>query len=266
MSATLPQQLAHAEPAASWSLTGLALPADLSFEAWLRIGRELKTVEQSLMWWIGDWLRYGEARYGETYIAAAEATGYSYQTLARAKSVAQTYEPCMRIQNLSFAHHQQAASLPALERGEVLQAAAEAGWTVRELLGELRRRKADSLPLAPVDPESPFGYALRCLARLVGAVFDIDPASFVGEGKGGPDQVQARQVLIYLLHTEVGFDQSTIARGLGRHHSTVSHTLAVVEPMLDEPEVERAFARLGEIYRDLKEARDKVPELLEAMT
>lgn len=258
-------QIAITPTAASWSLTGLHLPDDLSFDAWVRVGRELKTVEQSLMWWIGDWLRFGETRYGETYLAAAASTGYSVQTLMDAKWVAERYEISDRSENLSWSHHRVVASLPPEDRRNALLKAEAEGWSRRDLTGHVQAIRAAPRNDPPVDPESPFGYALRCLARLVGAVFDIDPASFVGESKGGPDQVQARQVLIYLLHTEGGFDQSTIARGLGRHHSTVSHTLAVVEPMLDEPEVERAFARLGEIYRDLREARDKVPELLESM-
>jgi len=51
------------------------------------------------MWWVGDWLNYGEARYGEMYSQAIEITGYASQTLADAKWVASRIEPSRRHEN-----------------------------------------------------------------------------------------------------------------------------------------------------------------------
>lgn len=74
------------------SVVGLELPEGLSLQQWQGIGETLRGVERSLMWWIGDWLLYGEKRYGETYKQAMEATGAAYQTLANAKAVSQKIE------------------------------------------------------------------------------------------------------------------------------------------------------------------------------
>lgn len=63
------------------SPVGLSLPDGLSYSEWRGIGDNLKSIESGILWWIGDWLRYGEKRYGEKYKEAVEATGYSYQTL-----------------------------------------------------------------------------------------------------------------------------------------------------------------------------------------
>ena len=35
--------------------------------------------------WIGDWLNYGERKWGEKYKEALEKTGYDYQTLRNDK-------------------------------------------------------------------------------------------------------------------------------------------------------------------------------------
>lgn len=43
--------------------TRLQLPDGLSYEQWLDISKQLKHIEGSLMWWIGDWANYGERQY-----------------------------------------------------------------------------------------------------------------------------------------------------------------------------------------------------------
>jgi hypothetical protein len=98
------------------SRIGLQLPESLSFEQWENIGSTLHSVEGSIQWWIGDWLNYGEQRYGEKYSQALEVTDASYQTLAHAKSVASKFEFCRRRQNLSWSHHQEVASLYKMRR------------------------------------------------------------------------------------------------------------------------------------------------------
>ena len=119
--------------------------------------------------------------------------------------------------------------------------------------------------LSPTSSED-FATALRCVSRLVAAVFDLEPPTFLGPAKGGPHQVLARQTLIYLLHTEASFDQTEIAEALGRHHSTVWHAIQVVTALRDDDDIDRAFTLLGEVYRDFRQAQERVPELLVALT
>ena len=105
--------------AIAWDSVALHIPENTGFEEWSELGRTLQKMEKSVMWWIGDWLRFGEDKYGETYKQALEATTYSYNTLAQAKRVATAYEPCNRIQNVPWSHHLEAAAMPLLARQEV---------------------------------------------------------------------------------------------------------------------------------------------------
>lgn len=127
--------------AGQWSRVHLDLPPDMDFDSWAAVGDTLKSIEHSVMWWIGDWLRFGERRYGEMYAQAVEVTGKSYDTLAQAKWVSGCYQSCERSQNLPWSHHLVAAPLPPADRTEALRLAEANGWSVRELKQEVSRRK-----------------------------------------------------------------------------------------------------------------------------
>lgn len=117
-----------------WSPTGLALPDGMPFEDWQRLGDTLQAMERSVMWWIGDWLRFGERRYGETYTQAVDATGYKTETVRLAKWVAEQYpESVTRVTDLTWTHHREAAALPPAERAAVLERAAAEKLTTREV-------------------------------------------------------------------------------------------------------------------------------------
>ncbi len=122
----------------------LELPESIPFDDWKQIGSFLKSVERGVMWWIGDWLRFGERHYGEMYKEAIAVTEYSYGTLAQAKYVASAYEFSSRLEDLSWAHHQEAAALPPDARAAVLTDASREVWTVRELRAEVTRRRIEA--------------------------------------------------------------------------------------------------------------------------
>ena len=44
-------------------------------DEWQAVGSYPQGAACSIQWCIGDWLNYGERRYGETYAQAIEATG-----------------------------------------------------------------------------------------------------------------------------------------------------------------------------------------------
>lgn len=117
-------------------------PDDLTYEQWFGIGSALQGVNRALMWWIGDWLNYGERRYGETYTQAIEQTGKSENVLQNAKWVAEKYQSSTRVEGLSWSHHREAAGLPEKERADVLKRARAEGWTSRDVKTEVNRRKA----------------------------------------------------------------------------------------------------------------------------
>lgn len=99
---------------------GLSLPDDLSQKEWVEIGHRLKEAEGALLWWIGDWARFGKRSYGDGYADVIEATGFAYDTIRKAVSVANRFEFGRRRPNLSFSHHADVASLDPEDADELL--------------------------------------------------------------------------------------------------------------------------------------------------
>lgn len=129
--------------------TCLVLPDDMTFEEWQAQWEWLQRAEHSLMWWIGDLLRFGEQRWGEMYEQAIEATGRSYATLRDAKWVADGFgDLSRRHDKLSWSHHREVAGQPP-ERADALLAEAQSeGWSKNELRAAVRRLKTvDALGL-----------------------------------------------------------------------------------------------------------------------
>src|SRR3990167_9363544 len=113
--------------------TGLKFSERLSFEQWQEVGKQLQKIHGSIQWWIGDWLRFGERKYGETYSQAIEETGLDYDTLTSYKWVSGAFEFCPRGQNLSWSAHREIASVPESKREALLKRADKEGMTSREI-------------------------------------------------------------------------------------------------------------------------------------
>jgi N6-adenosine-specific RNA methylase IME4 len=127
---------------------GLDLPPDLTFEQWNGIGAALQGVSKSVQWWIGDWLRYGERRWGEMYAQAVEDTGRSAGGLRNAKFVAEAFADLSRRRDeLTWSHHAEVAG--RADADELLDAAARDNLSTRELRTEVSRRKAAQAIDAP---------------------------------------------------------------------------------------------------------------------
>lgn len=138
------QPQAYAAPALAgervkFNPTGLDIADDLQFDEWESLVNTLRQTEKSVMWWIGDALRFGERKYGEMYSQAVDATGYSTSALRNAKWVAEKYDERSRRQDLSFKHHAEAASRD--DRNEVLERAENEGWSTRDLRSHLSKMK-----------------------------------------------------------------------------------------------------------------------------
>jgi hypothetical protein len=114
--------------------TGLVATGNATVYEWRDFGKQLRQVTGAVQWLIGDWLNYGETRYGEKYKEAIEATGYDYQTLANEKQISRRFELSRRRENLSWAHHAEVAGLRPDEMGDdLLKRAENEGWSVKEL-------------------------------------------------------------------------------------------------------------------------------------
>src|SRR2546428_9752424 len=60
-----------------------------TFDEWVSCGLFIQDAEQSVQFWIGDWLVFGEKTYGKVqYDQAIQHTGLDYQTLRNYKWVA----------------------------------------------------------------------------------------------------------------------------------------------------------------------------------
>ena len=88
-------------------------------------------------WWIGDWLRYGNAKYGEKYSRALKLTGYDVQTLKNMVYVASRFEPSRRRDVLSWTHHAEVAALSDEDQEVWLNRAVAERLSVRSLREEI---------------------------------------------------------------------------------------------------------------------------------
>ncbi|MEI6656617.1 MAG: hypothetical protein WCP45_17780 [Verrucomicrobiota bacterium] len=91
--------------------SGLDIREELTFEEWQALGIELAPVAKSIGFIIGDWINYGQARYGEKYHEALRLTGLAYETLAVYSHVARRVEFLSRNKNLDFTHHKVVAKV-----------------------------------------------------------------------------------------------------------------------------------------------------------
>jgi N6-adenosine-specific RNA methylase IME4 len=122
----------------TWEATGWVAPEQLDFDDWEAIGPLLRSMEGAVHWWIGDWLNYGEYKWGEMYAQAMDETGFQEQTLTNDVWVSRHIEFSRRRENLSWSHHAEVATLEAAEQDYWLEQAENEGWTRNELRRQLR--------------------------------------------------------------------------------------------------------------------------------
>jgi hypothetical protein len=173
------------------------LPGEgIGLSDWVDHGRRLGVIGRCVGWWIGDWLRYGNLKFGERYAWASRITGYDAQTLMNMVYVASAYDVAERRPSLSFSHHAELAALPPDERERWLDLAEENRLSVRCLRGELRRARrleagvedadeagADGAPQLPAtagDQDAPDD-ADAASARCPHCGHELDESAVTGE-------------------------------------------------------------------------------------
>jgi len=110
-------------------------------QEWVAHGRRLGLAGRNVGWWIGDWLRYGNAAYGERYSRAAKVTGYDTQTLMNMVYVASQVDASRRREALSWSHHAEVAALSEDDQQRWLARAQDGRLSVRDLREEIRRER-----------------------------------------------------------------------------------------------------------------------------
>jgi hypothetical protein len=105
---------------------------------WIEYGKQIGRAGNGTSWWLGDWLRYGNARFGEKYTLAARITGYDEQTLMNYVYVASHVPAPQRRPDISWSHHAEVAGLERGEQAEWLDRIASNRMSVKDLRRSLR--------------------------------------------------------------------------------------------------------------------------------
>lgn len=132
---------------------GLALHQHLEIDEWLDLGYTLAGLRRAFTWAIGDWLNYGEFRYGEMYAQGEAVTGLDPAYLRNLKWIASRIPLSLRRDNRGLSWHAPVASLEdEAERGRWLELADANDWTRAELRARLNG--IEQIP-APTDDKQP---------------------------------------------------------------------------------------------------------------
>lgn len=112
--------------------------AQLEFQTWVTEGRRIGAMARSSPWWLGDWLVYGTAKWGERYSLAARVTSYDVKTLRNIRYVAARVPTSLRRDELSWSHHALLAAFETPEQRHWLERACADKLSVEDLRIELR--------------------------------------------------------------------------------------------------------------------------------
>jgi hypothetical protein len=110
----------------------------MNAQRWAEHGRQLGRLGAGANWWVGDWVRYGNAEYGERYKLAAKITGYDPQTLMNCAHVASRFEVSQRRQDVSWSHHSELAALEPTEQQYWFERVVADRLSLKDLRRELR--------------------------------------------------------------------------------------------------------------------------------
>ena len=85
--------------------TGINFTGELTFEEWHNLGLQLVPIAKSIGFIVGDWINYGQGRYGEKYAEALRTSGLAYDTLRKYAHAAKSIQTGNRFPNLDWTHH-----------------------------------------------------------------------------------------------------------------------------------------------------------------
>ena len=190
-----PARSSSARSPAAITATAWSPRVELTVADWACQGRWLGALGRGSGWWLGDWVRYGNARYGDRYRPAARVTGYDVQSLRNMAYVAGRFDVHRRRDGLSFSHHAELAGLPAEEQDLWLDRAEVGALSVGSLRSELRHarhRVASRVALADARRERKGELPLAHLKTAkVGR--DVEPPAFPHRATGPRTAVTGSQ-------------------------------------------------------------------------
>jgi hypothetical protein len=153
---------------------------EFNLRDWIDHGQRLGMIGRASAWWIGDWLRYGNVKYGEKYARAARITGYDAKTLMNMVYVATRFEISRRREKLSWSHHAVIASLDVHEQERWLDFSERQRLSVHCLRLELASQRSHACKQTTdvSEPEGSAGDAQRVSCPECGTEF-IPPMSSI---------------------------------------------------------------------------------------
>lgn len=152
----VPSSLNNTKASFAFQGYGVVPIGEPTFEEWLAFGENIKSAEKGVHFWIGDWLNYGEAKWGEVYKQAIKSMRFEYQTLRNDKWVSSRIELSRRRDNLSFKHHAEVAACTPEEQDLLLDHAEAQGWSAKKLSREKKgilARVVQDIPVEEVSSE-----------------------------------------------------------------------------------------------------------------
>jgi 16S rRNA G966 N2-methylase RsmD len=137
-------ELAEFSLSDAFSKTALILDDAITEEQWQEVGRLLGRMDSGVMWWWGDWWRFGKGRdwmHGEGR-DWADAHGINYGTVMNAAVVANAFDFSRRRENLSFSHHQEVTAVGAdADQDDLLDWAENEKASVQKLRAKVREHR-----------------------------------------------------------------------------------------------------------------------------
>jgi hypothetical protein len=158
---------------ATLSKTAWIPEEEMEHAEWIVAGRRLGAIGRCSQWWVGDWIRYGNAQWGEKYVEAARVTGYDVASLRNMAWVASRFDLSLRSDELTWSHHVLLAPLVDGEQRFWLKRAAEERFSVADLRLELKRLRSKDDPPDRVESGTSEPSAMvcpRCGHKMVEAV------------------------------------------------------------------------------------------------
>lgn len=127
----------------------------MDYRDWVFEGRRIGAMGRGSPWWVGDWILFGAARWGERYAEAVKITGYDVKSLRNMRYVASRFDLSLRRDTLSWSHHALLAGLELEEREHWLARAIADKLSVEDLRVELRAARRGGYAQSKAVEEEP---------------------------------------------------------------------------------------------------------------
>jgi hypothetical protein len=150
---------------------------DLEHPEWVAVGVQFGTMSRVSNWWIGDWIEYGTAKWGEKYAEASRITGYDIKSLRNIAYVARQVDLSRRRDKLRWSHHAEVAGLEPQEQDRWLDRCLADRFSVADLRIELRGSQRSTKTAADDDcvPDQSDGQAPSMVCPHCGKAIPLNP-------------------------------------------------------------------------------------------